>query len=268
MGRLCAARSSADSVNRREILIGSLCAALSAAARSSNRTAGQLPSDESLGDGCVVSTDGGSSALGQRTAVFVLGRCDVAISEITRLGLSIRTLAYFEGSTYGPNAEAGFADVWNVGRKRIRKVKNTYRLVEWVAENHDRVAILGNFSAPFASRMLDFIARKARRAGMPVFAIGAAPSAGAEGLVRTQRGLNCIANLRRLGCCVVTVPDVDFDLDESNETVACTESKTLQVNEGATYCRALELALKQVHISVVAFDIGQITSIQPVRTSH
>lgn len=243
-------------MNRREILIGSLCAALSAEAFGSNRAAGCLPPDQSLGHGCVISTDGDSCEGGQRTAVIVLGRCDVAIPEITRLGLSIGTLAYFEGSTYGPNAEAGFAEAWAVDRACMRKVENTHGFVLWVTENHERVAILGNFSAPFATRMLGLIAEEARRANVAVFAIGAVPSAGAEGLVRTQRGVGCIEVLLRIGCCVVTVPEVTFDVDLGDGADSFAESRLPSVNEGSPYCRALELALNEVQYNAASFEDG------------
>lgn len=240
-------------MNRREILISSLCAALPVEAFSSNRAASYSSHDQSLGDGCVISTDGSSCADGQRTAVIVLGRCDFAIPEITRLGVS-STLAYFGGSTFGPNAEAYFAEWWNAGSELIRKVENTQGFIEWVAENHDRVAILGNFSAPFACRMLGLIAEKARRASVAVFAIGAVPSAGAEGLVRTQRGLNCIANLLQLGCCAITVPEVDFGLDFVDGADSFAGSINLGVNDGSPYCRALELALDEVQYSAASFE--------------
>ena len=150
-------------MNRREILIGSVCVAISVTARGSGRGAFSSPTHQLIGDGCVISTHSGLSVLDKGTAVFVFGCCESAISEITRLGLSLRTVAYFGGSTHGPNAEALLAGLWTVPREGIRKIDNTSEFVDWVVENHDRVALIGNFSAPFASRMLVLIAAKARK---------------------------------------------------------------------------------------------------------
>lgn len=233
-------------MNRREILIGSVCVAISVTARGSGRGAFSSPTHQSIGDGCVISTHSGLSVLDKGTAVFVFGCCESAISEITRLGLSLRTVAYFGGSTHGPNAEALLAGLWTVPREGIRKIDNTSEFVDWVVENHDRVALIGNFSAPFASRMLVLIAAKARKLNSKVFAIGAVPSPGVQGAIRVRRGWVCIEALRRIGCCVVTVPEVEFDIDGANATTSSATSMALPVNEGSLYCRALEGALNQV----------------------
>ena len=241
-------------MNRREILIGSVCGALSAKANSTELEFFPSSSQQSLGNGCIISTKYSLSSCRQRTAVFVIGRCESAIPEITRLGLPIQTLAYFEGSAYGPNVEAIFADAWNLSHESVDKVDDVMRFVKRAVAIHNRFVIIGNFSAPFASSLLFSIAAQARSIDHPVFAIGEIPAPGAYGSARTQWGWTCIRELRGIGCCVITVPGVDFDSEPSGETSTTNRFVSQSINEGSRFCRALELALNEVKYSGVGFD--------------
>ena len=241
-------------MNRREILIGSVCGAISAKADSTKLELFPSSTQQSFGNGCIISTKYSLSSCRQRTAVFVIGRCESAIPEITRLDLPIHTLAYFEGSVYGPNVEALFADAWSISHESVDKVDDVMRFVKRTVATHNRFVIIGNFSAPFASSLLFSVAAKARSIHHPVFAIGGLPAPGAYGSARTQWGWTCIRALRRIGCCVITVPEVDFESERSDETRSTPKQPNHSVNEGSPFCRALQLALNEVKYSTIAFD--------------
>ena len=241
-------------MNRREILIGSVCGAISAKADSTKCELLSLSTQQSLGNGCIVSTKRRCSSGGQRTAVFVMGRCASAIAEITRLGLPIHTLAYFDGSVYGPNVAALFAEAWNISSESVDKIDDVTRFLHWAVATHTRFVIIGNFSAPFASSLLFHIAKKARLIDHPVFAIGGLPAAGAYGSTRTQWGWTCIRELRRIGCCVITVPEVEFEAERSDATRSTHQQVHHSFNEGSPFCRAIQLALNEVMYGPVAFD--------------
>ena len=241
-------------MSRRDFLIGSVCSAISATAYSTKLDLLPSSTQQSLGNGCIISTKHSLSLSHQRTAVFVIGRCESAIPEITRLGLPIHTLAYFEGSVYGPNVEALFADAWNISHESVGKVDDVMRFVKRAVATHNRFVIIGNFSAPFASSLLSSIAAKARSIHHPVFAIGGLPAPGAYGSARTQWGWTCIRELRRIGCCVITVPEVTFDSERLAETSTTNQFASQSINEGSPFCRAVELAINEGNYNDVAFD--------------
>ena len=108
--------------------------------------------------------------------------------------------------------------------------------------------------------MLVSLATMARHTNRPVVAIGGTPAPGAQGAIRTQRGWTCIEQLRRIGCCVTTVPEVDFYSDQFEQADSVAASTLRGVDEGSTYCRALELALNQVEFTVASIGEDVLTS--------
>ncbi len=247
-------------MNRREVLIGTVCMAIATRAVASSGDLSTPSRDEAYAGGWAIACDNPISERSQRVAVFALGKCGDAIAEIDRLALRLSTLAYFSGSMYGSNAEAFLGEIWNVDRARIVKVEDALALALRAATKCDRVVLLGNFSAPFASRILFKLAMVARDLHLPVVAIGGVPAPGVQGDVRTRRGWQCIDELLRIGCCVTTVPEVDFEVDQLGETKAPTAINPLQVNEGSPYCRALELCLNQIRFSAASFGSDLIAS--------
>ena len=175
------------------------------------------------------------------TALFVLGKCECAVPEIAKLNLPISTIGYLDGSVHWPSSGDFFAEGWNIGRKRISKIDDAMEFAKRTIEANNRVILLGNFSAPFASEMLATLAKMARHTNRPVVAIGGTPAPGAHGEIRTQRGWTCIEELRRIGCCVTTVPEVDFYSDQFEQVDSVAASTLRGVDEGHLIAAHLSL---------------------------
>ena len=176
-----------------------------------------------------------------RTALFVLGKCECAVPEIAKLDLPISTVGYLDGSVHSPSSGDFFAEGWNIDRKRISKIDDAMEFAKRAIDANDRVVVLGNFSAPFASEMLVSLATMARHTNRPVVAIGGTPAPGAQGEIRTRRGWTCIEELRRIGCCVTTVSEVDFYSDQFEQVDSVAASTLRGVNEGSPYAAHLSL---------------------------
>ncbi len=141
-----------------------------------------------------------------RVALFVLGACQHALAEIDTLDLPLSSVAYLDDSIPGRSFGDFTAECWKVDRKRISKIDNAMQFANRAIDANDRVVLIGNFSAPFASNMLVSLATMARDMNRPMVVIGGAPAPGAQGEIRTQRGWTCIDALQRIGCCVTTSP--------------------------------------------------------------
>jgi len=245
-------------MDRREVLIGSVCATLATEALSNARwLPDKVPSAFNLEEfvSCwQITIDRALKESDQRTALFVLGGCDCAIAEIAKLNFPISNITYFDNSVPGPDFGRFMADCWQVNRKRISKIDNAMEFAKRTIDTNARVILLGNFSAPFASQMLVSLATMARDVDRAVIAIGGAPAPGVQGEIRTQRGWTCIEALQRIGCCVTTVPEVDFDSNPFDHLKSATESTPIGIDEGSPYCRALELALNEVKFSFASID--------------
>ena len=243
-------------MDRREVLVGAFCATVTTEALSHaqwlRRDVAAAFSSSMLQNCWQITLDHAAKESDQRTALFVLGGCDRAIPEIAKLNLPIGMIAYFDDSVPGPEFSSFIAECWNIDRKRISKIDDATAFAKQAIDANDRIVLLGNFSAPFASQMLVSLATMARHTNRPVVAIGGTPAPGAQGEIRTQRGWTCIEELRRIGCCVTTVPEVDFYSDQFEQVDSVAASKLLGVDEGSPYCRALELALNQVDFTIAS----------------
>lgn len=239
-------------MNRSEILIGTVCTAIAADAVGVNREVCAPNLDQELLSCWGITPNRALKESDQRTALFVLGGCDCAIAEIAKLNLPTSAIAYFDDSVPGPDFGRFMAECWNVDSERISKIDNAMEFAKRAIDANDRVVLLGNFSAPFASEMLVSLATMARDMNRPVVAIGGTPAPGVKGEIRRERGWTCIEELRRIGCCVTTVPEVDFYSDQLDQASPITASTQFGVDEGSPYCRALELALNEVDFSVAA----------------
>ena len=109
----------------------------------------------------------GVREIGSRTALFVLGKCECAVPEIAKLDLPISTVGYLDGSVHSPSSGDFFAEGWNINRKRISKIDDAIGFAKRTIDANDRVILLGNFSAPFASEMLATLAKMARHTNIP-----------------------------------------------------------------------------------------------------
>lgn len=245
-------------MDRREVLIGTVCATLTTDALSNARwlpdKVATVVSDEEFLSCWQITIDRALKEIDRRTALFVLGGCDCAIAEIVKLNLPIGTIAHIDDSVAGPDCARYMAECWNVSRECVNKIDNAMEFAKQAIDANDRVALLGNFSAPFSSQMLVSLATMARDVNRPVIAIGGAPKPGVQGEIRTQRGWTCIEALQRIGCCVTTVPEVDFESNPFDHLESAIESTPIGIDEGSPYCRALELALNEVEFSVASID--------------
>jgi hypothetical protein len=194
-------------VNRRKLLIGSGCTAISYQAMGFDHWNTVLNIEESLKDGCTILSNNSLQEHQSRTAIFVLGARESFLTEIIQLELPFSTITYFDGSTYGPNAEQYLGEIWKIDQARIRKINGTKTYVQQAVNESDNVLLFGNYSATFASRALASLATTARGVNRPVVAIGEIPTPGAQGKIRVRRGWNCIHELESTGCRVVTIPN-------------------------------------------------------------
>ena len=245
-------------MNRKKMLIGAFCATVTADAVSH---APRLPSNVAAASSSrmlqncwQMTVDSAVKNRDEKTALFVLGACASAIAEIAKLNLPMSTIAYFDDSLCCPEVRRYSAEYWDVDYERIAHIDNPMEFAKRTIDANDRIILLGNFSAPFASQMLVSMATMARHTNRPVVAVGGTPAPGAQGEIRTQRGWTCIEELRRIGCSVTTVPEVDFCSDQFEQVDSVAASKLLGVDEGSPYCRALELALNQVDFTVASID--------------
>lgn len=244
-------------MKRRTILTGTLGAVVAAKAYA-KRACGDAPLcpiDNNQPSNCwELSARRRSRARSPRVALFVLGACEHALAEIDTLHMPLSSVAYLDDSIPGPSFGDYTAEYWKVDRKRIRKIDNAIEFAKRAIDANDRVVLIGNFSAPFASDMLVSLATMARDMNRPVVVIGGAPAPGAQGEIRTQRGWTCIDALQRIGCCVTTVPELDFVSNQVDHLDSVIESTPIGIDEGSPYCRALELALNEVAFSVASID--------------
>lgn len=247
-------------MNHREVLIGTVCTAVTAESAGTNHEVRASRWDQAFLSCWQITLDRALWESDQTTALFVLGGCDCAIAEIAKLNLPTSAIAYFDDSVPGPHFGRFMAECWNVDRERISKIDNAMEFAKRTIDANDRVVLLGNFSAPFASHMLFSLAALARDMNRPVIAIGGTPAPGVQGEIRMQRGWTCIEELRRIGCCVTTVPEVNFDSDQFDQSESMTTSPQLGVDEGSPYCRALELALNQFDFDVASISEDVLTS--------
>ena len=197
---------------------------------------------------------------GTRNALFVFGACERAIAEIDFLDLPLTGITILSDSLAGPGYEEHASELYGMRAGRLNNLSSPLESVKRSMRENDRVVLLGNFSAPFASQILVSLATMARDMGRPVIAIGGTPAPGVQGEIRTQRGWTCIEELRRIGCCVTTVPEVDFYSAQLDKAAPITASTQPSVDEGSPYCRALELALNQVDFGVASIGEDVLTS--------